>query len=119
MSTKRVKCPETAPLIVVVKIVPGVHELRYADAMHPDSRAKARGATELQLFIAITDQHNAPLSDVGVRLRFTKNPVIVEFDRSHDGKVATYYARWASTRGQVSPLSRPLSMRICGVRQNI
>jgi hypothetical protein len=36
----------------------------------------------------------------------------VDFTEDKDGKVATYYARWASVRGEVGPWSLPISMRI-------
>ena len=43
---------------------------------------------------------------------FKKNPVAVGFDPADDGKVATYFARRASRRGDVGPWSLPVSMRI-------
>jgi hypothetical protein len=43
---------------------------------------------------------------------FTKNPVAVGFAGTDDGKMATYFARWASPRGDVGPWSLPVSMRI-------
>jgi hypothetical protein len=43
---------------------------------------------------------------------FTRNPIGVLFDDESDGKVATYFARWSTIRGEVGPWSVPVAMRI-------
>lgn len=107
-----VECPQTAPLLSVLGNTPGQQQLRYADSATPDSKAKPFGASELQLFRAIGTAENAPLADAKFYAKVTRNPVVVAFDEADDGKVATYYARWASVRGEVGPWSLPVSMRI-------
>jgi hypothetical protein len=42
----------------------------------------------------------------------TRNSVHVGFEPSENGKVATYFARWAGRRGDVGPWSLPVFMRI-------
>ncbi|MCC6682206.1 MAG: hypothetical protein IT445_14995 [Phycisphaeraceae bacterium] len=111
-SREPIPCPQTSPLLNVVAATPGAHTVRYVDSMTPSTVAKPFGATELQLFIAIAD---APTTDEDAAVfygKFTKNPIGVAFAPGDDGKVATYFARWASRRGDVGPWSLPISMRI-------
>jgi hypothetical protein len=107
-----IECPQTAPLLNILGNTPGVQELRYADTTTPDSRAKPFGASELQLFLVKGTVENAPLADADFIGKFTRNPIEVEFEPEDDGKIATYYGRWASVRGEVGPWSLPVSMRI-------
>ena len=107
-----VECPDTAPLLNIIGSTQGVQSLRYADSATPDSRAKPFGASELQLFRVIGTVENAPLADAAFYAKVTRNPVTVQFDEADDGKIVTYYARWASPRGEVGPWSVPVSMRI-------
>ncbi|MCI0365028.1 MAG: hypothetical protein L0219_14215 [Phycisphaerales bacterium] len=107
-----IPAPSTSPLVNVVLATPGAMTLRYADSTTPDSPAKPFGATELQLFVAVG---TTPAVDpVAAKFygKFTKNPVGVGFSSPDDGKIATYFARWASRKGDTGPWSLPVSMRI-------
>lgn len=111
-SREPVDCPQTSPLLNIIAATPGKQTLRYADSMTPDSPAKPFGATELQLFRAIG---TAPATDPGAAQfygKFTRNPVAVNFNSADNGKQATYFARWASRRGEVGPWSAPISLAI-------
>ena len=107
-----IECPQTSPLINIIANTPGAQTVVFADSTTPDSKAKPFGASELQLFRAVTTADAAPLSEAEFYGKFTRNPVAVQFDEADDGKIATYYARWASARGEVGPWSLPASMRI-------
>jgi hypothetical protein len=107
-----IQCPQTSPLLSVLGNTPGSQTLRFADTNTPDSKAKPFGASELQLFLAIGTTEPAPLSEARFYAKVTRNPIAVEFAEGDDGKIATYYARWASVRGEVGPWSLPASMRI-------
>ena len=104
--------PTTQPLLNVLGNLPGVQNLRYADSSTPDSRAKPFGVTELQLFRGVGTEETMPLSECQFYGKFTRNPIDVMFDEADDGKVATYYGRWATQRGEVGPWSVPVSFRI-------
>jgi len=107
-----VNVPQSSPLLNIIAATPGAQTLRYSDTMTPDSAAKPFGAISLQLFVAVGE---APTDDETAAQfygNFTKNPVGVAFDPADDGKVATYFARWQSRRGDVGPWSLPVSMRI-------
>lgn len=107
-----IECPQTSPLLNILANTPGTQTLRFADTNTPDSRAKPFGASELQLFLAIGTEEPAPLSSADFYGKFTRNPIAVDFNETDDGKMATYYARWASVRGEVGPWSLPATMRI-------
>lgn len=107
-----IECPQTSPLLAILGNTPGSQTIRYADTNTPDSAAKPFGASELQLYLGISTTEPAPFSACQFYGKFTKNPINVEFSEVDDGKMATYYARWASVRGETGPLSLPQSMRI-------
>jgi hypothetical protein len=111
-SRERRDCPQSAPLMNILGNTPGCQTLRFADSNTPDSKAKPFGASELQLFMAVTTAEGAPLSDAKFIGKYTKNPIAVEFGAEDDGKIATYYARWSSVRGDTGPFSLPVSMRV-------
>ena len=107
-----IEVPETSPLVNIIGATPGAQTVRYADTNTPDSGAKPFGATCLQLFVAIAEDAVDDPDLASFHGSFTKNPVAVGFDAGDDGKMATYFARWASRRGDVGPWSLPVAMRI-------
>jgi uncharacterized small protein (DUF1192 family) len=111
-SREPVECPQTSPIVNILHATPGLHELRYSDSTTPDSRARPHGASELQLFLAITDEEPGNVDEASFYGKFTRNPINVQFSTADDGKLATYYARWASPRGETGPWSIAESMRI-------
>jgi uncharacterized small protein (DUF1192 family) len=111
-SREPVDCPQSSPLVSVLYNIPGVQTLRYADTNTPDSASKPFGATEIQIWLGITEDGEATLEESEFYGKFTRNPIDIAFDESQDGKNATYRARWASLRGDVGPWSVPVSFRI-------
>lgn len=107
-----INVPESSPLLNVIGATPGSHTVRYADTGTPDSGAKPFGAAQLQLFVAVGATPVGDPDTAGFNGAYTKNPIGVGFDFADDGKVATYFARWASRKGEVGPWSLPVSMRI-------
>ena len=106
------QCPLSSPLLNIIAATPGSHTLCYRDSMTPTSKAKPFGATQLQLFVAIGDQRVRNPQEAAFYRAFTVNPVGVAFEAKDDGKLATYFGRWASRKGDVGPWSLPVSMRI-------
>jgi hypothetical protein len=107
-----IKCPQSSPLLNTIGCTPGRQVLCYHDSSTPDSCAKPFGATELQLFVAISDKVIADRSEAKLVGKFTRNPISVGFEPEDGGKRATYYARWVSRRGETGPWSLPVSMHI-------
>lgn len=111
-SREPIAAPSSPPLLNVLGNLPGVQSLRYADSNTPDSRSKPFGATELQLFRGIGDTESLPLAECQFYAKITRNPIEVDFSEADDGKIATYYARWANAKGETGPWSVPVSFRI-------
>jgi hypothetical protein len=107
-----INAPATSPLLNVIAATQGSQTLRYADSMSPDSPAKPFGATELLLFVAIAADIVVDPEEAKFVGKFTKNPVSVGFVADDNGKQATYFARWASRRGDVGPWSSPVTLAI-------
>jgi hypothetical protein len=70
------------------------------------------GAVCLQLFVAVGDEIATDSDQARFVGSFTKAKAEVNYDASDGGKVATYFARWASQRGETGPFSLPVSLRI-------
>jgi hypothetical protein len=104
--------PASSPLVSVIGATPGSQTLRFADTATPDKAAKPFGAVTLLLFVAIGEEATSDPAAGRYVGSFTKNPVGVGFDAADAGKVATYFARWQSRRGEVGPWSGAVSMRI-------
>lgn len=111
-SREPIPCPQTAPKINVVGATFGTHTLKYADSINDESGARPFGASELQLFVAIDDEPVTDWREARFYGKFTKNPVAVAFTPDDNSKTATYYARWAGSRGDVSPWSQPVYLAI-------
>lgn len=107
-----ISVPTTSPLLNIIAATPGSQTVRYADSMTPDSGAKPFGAVSMQLYVTIADDATTDEATAAFIGNYTKNPVAVGFDPTDDGKVATYFARWQSRKGDTGPWSLPVSMRI-------
>jgi hypothetical protein len=104
--------PGSRPLLNVVSATHGRHTLRYQDSDKP-GRGMPFGAVCLQVFRAIST--NGPVSDpTQAQLCgcFTRSPAVVTFVPGDCGKTATYFARWASRRGEFGCWSMPASFVI-------
>lgn len=104
--------PSTSPLINIVGQTPGVQSLRVADSTTPDSRARPFGCANVQLFLGIGTTEPLPQAQCQFLGAFTRSHIDVDFSETDDGKLATFYARWANQKGEVGPWSLPISMRI-------
>lgn len=104
--------PTTSPLIDIIGATPGAHTLRFSDTNTPASSAKPFGAISLQLFVAVADTAVSDPALAKFMGAFTRNPVGIAFTAEEGGKLATYFARWASRRGDTGPWSLPVAMQI-------
>ena len=112
---KRVSCPESSPLLQIRGIAPGSHTLAYCDSNTLGSRRKPDGAICIQVFVAIADRADAPLEEARFYRNFTTSPAVVSFDAKDNCKIATYYARWSTRKGECGPWSMPVSMTIAAM----
>jgi hypothetical protein len=107
-----INVPLSSPMLKIVGAASRSHSLRFNDSNTPTSRAKPFGAIQLQVFVALAD---APVRDPEMAHYFggaSRNGFEVEYEHEADGKVATYFGRWVSRRGDVGPWSSPVSMRV-------
>ena len=107
-----IACPQTSPIISVIAATPGTHVLRFRDSMTPDRSAKPFGATELQLFGTVGDAIATDPAEARFIGKFTRNPVSISYAAGENRKQATYFARWASRRGEFGPWSLAASFAI-------
>lgn len=105
-------CPTTSPVLNVVAATFGAQTLRFADSLTPTKPAKPFGATELQLFVTVAAEAASDPDDALFYGKFTKNPVSVGYGSADNGKQATYFARWAGRKGDVSNWSSPVTLAI-------
>lgn len=106
--------PSSKPILAVMSHGPQLHNVRFADEGSPTSRRKPAGASGLQVFytagtpaVAITDPEEAQFEGV-----FTKADFVVSYDAGDIGKTATIRARWMNRKGEVGPLSDPITATI-------
>jgi hypothetical protein len=105
-------CPVSAPAIIVVAATLGAHTMRFVDTLNPEARGKPFGATELQLWVAVAETPVSDPTQAKYYNKFSKNPLSVAFTHADNGMQASYFARWAGRRGDVSNWSAPVSMAI-------
>lgn len=106
-----IQVPATSPLLNIVGATPGSQTVKFSDAMNPEARGRPFGAETIQIFVAIGEAEGTV---EGARFlgAYKRNPIGVAFTEVEDGKIATYYARWAGGNGDTGPWSNPVSMRI-------
>lgn len=109
---RRIEVPTSSPLLKLISAAAGSHLLRFNDSNSPTRRAKPFGAAQLQLFVHIGDEQARSPDEAPFRGAYTTDAVTVSFDHKDGGKYATYFARWASRRGETGPWSSPVGMHI-------
>jgi hypothetical protein len=109
--------PTTAPQLALVSAIPLNQTLQYRDVTTPTSKAKPPGAISLQVWANVG---TAPATDPAQCLYFatwTKSPNVATFTSAQQGKIVTYFGRWATRGGpggaaQYGPWSAPLVLTI-------
>lgn len=111
---RRVPAPQETPRLVPLRAASLRQEVRFFRQTELGNRRirKPYGAAQLQLYMTVADGPVCDPERAQFYRAFSANPAQVTFTKADDGKVATYYARWASARGETGPWSQPLTMRI-------
>ncbi len=107
-----IPAPATAPLIALIAMSQGTHDLRATDLLTSGRRAKPAGAVGLLLFRAVAESPTASPDDARFLSFVTRGEYQSRFGPEHTGKVATYFARWTNAKGEVGPWSHATSMPI-------
>ena len=107
-----VPAPGTYPTLTILEPMRGVQDLRARDSASPDRRSKPAGSAGMLLFRAVgtvavsTPEQCAFLAFAG------KTDLAFTFAAPDNGKVATYFARWTNSKGEMGPWSPAASMQI-------
>lgn len=104
--------PNSWPNLEVVAATRGAQTVQWRDSLQGETKARPFGVKAMQLFVAVSDAAVSNPDDAKYYAQYGRGPVAVEFDEADDGKVATYFARWISSRNEEGPWSGPRSMRI-------
>ena len=108
----RSAAPRGWPVLNTPALGHGFHVLRFSPSDAPSRRGRPDGAASIQLFLAVGDGRAAGPDDARLQGVHTADVLRVRFDPSDDGKVATYFARFAGPRGQPGPWSAPAHARV-------
>lgn len=102
------------PQLIVVSSPSGGHVIRYRDPCGGDAKAKPRGVSHFMLYAAIGDKPNMRKTHARLLGAFTKRRFEIMYPMACglEGMYATYYGRWLTTRGEMSPWSKPVSKMI-------
>ena len=105
------------PTLVVQSSPNGGHVIRYRDEMST-SKAKPKGVSHLLLYGAIGEKPNMRRTHARLIEPLTKRPyeIMYPMDCGLEGLYVTYFGRWLTTRGQLSPWSPGVS-KIIGETQ--
>lgn len=106
-----VNVPSTLVELGIVGALQGSHTLTYKDST-TQQRAKPFGAALVELWCAVAETAGADVNLARPCGLFTKNPIGIAFEPADNKKVATYWGRWVSRKGQFGPWSIPVSMTI-------
>jgi hypothetical protein len=118
---KAISVPPTVPLLNAVGATPHRHTLRFRNGEtlketqgceKGERGAKPPGAAFIQLYAAIGEERQQPLTEAREVGLFTRNPIVVEYKSDDNGRQAVYWARWISPKGEAGQWSLPTSMAI-------
>jgi hypothetical protein len=104
--------PTTNPILAIIGALPGSQTLRFTDSTTPTSRAKPPGVSLMELWVAIGEDEAEDRSTARSIGLFTKNPIGIAFQEADNQKIATYWGRWANSKGQYGPWSSKVAMTI-------
>lgn len=98
------------PRLVVLNSPNGGHVIRYGDPTSP-KRAKPKGVSHMLLFGAIGENRVMGLAHARLLGAYTNRTFEIVYPSSCglEGLYVTYYGRWLTTRGEMSPFSPGIS----------
>jgi len=107
----RLTAPDTVPLLSQGALTWSAYEIAYRTQHGVTGRAKPVGAAQLQVFRAVGETPARSVEQAAYFRSVSRSPMRVEYTSADNGKVATYFARWVTRRGEVGPWSAPLSVQ--------
>lgn len=104
--------PSTQPLLTIMEPMRGVQDLRVRDSASPDRRSRPAGSVGMLLFRAVGTTAVTNPDDASFLAFAGKTDLAFTFPSGDNGKIATYFARWTNTKGEMGPWSSAASMPI-------
>lgn len=122
LSTTPAPVPATRPLARVDAARGLTQTLRFVDAATPQRRAKPKGATGAEVWLALTDPNEPapPPNTPGVVgggpysyvITNSSGSLRTDFSNAQAGKTAHYLLCWVNARGEKGPWSEPCSATV-------
>ena len=109
-----VAVPTTAPVGRIEQPNRLEHNLHFADATTPTSKAKPAGVRGCQIWVKIGTTPPASVSELNDLATDTRTPYVAQFDAADAGKTDYYWLRWENTKGETGPWSAAVSATITG-----
>lgn len=104
--------PATQPVLTITEPMRGAQALKIRDAVGGDRRAKPAGAAGVLLFRNVGTEAVTDYNQCAFMIFSGKTDLMAEFAPADNGKVATYFARWTNSKGEMGPWSPGVSMQI-------
>lgn len=108
----RTPVPTECPSLSVIGLSLASHQLAAGDNVFGPQRAKPRGAAALLVVRTIADTPANDPNEATFLTLATRNRFTSRFQTADGGKIATYFARWANSKGQLGPWSGPVWMQV-------
>jgi len=104
---------KAVPDLAVMSSPDGGHIIRYR-GFTESKKAKPRGVSHLLLFAAIGGKPKMSPTHARLLGAYTRGPFMMRYPLGCglEGLYVTYYGRWLTTRGEISPWSKGVSMMI-------
>ena len=108
----RRNAPTSLPSLNIVGALTGSHTLIYCDSLTETRRAKPFAAAMLEVVMTVADEPGKDVTTAKPCGLYTRTPFGVAFEHRDNKKVATYWGRWVTRRGETGPWSMPVHMTI-------
>lgn len=95
--------PTTAPKGTVDTSQRLRHTIHFTDVTTPNSKAKPAGVRGVEIWVKIGEPLPTDPSELSFITLDSRTPHVIDFDGEDGGKMATYWLRWVSTRGEPGP----------------
>lgn len=103
--------PSVAPDVSVLGIIANQFTMRARNPATPTSNAKPQGVTQMIVYgsVTVTPQTEFNAADPQLIQLSTKSPFLIDTSLMDAGKYLTVWVQYANRKGQVGPLSTPVS----------
>jgi hypothetical protein len=90
------------------------HTINFSDETTPSRRAKPDGVLGCEIWVKVGDPAPVDPQDLHFLATDTATPYVAQYDGAAAGKVAYYWLRWVSRKGETGPWSQMVSATITG-----